>query len=569
MNNGIVKLFRMAFACAGFASISTVSPAMACQPGSPAVMAPRPEIGTHAVATPDFLVPRPNTTPCEVELFSNIAFEGSLPKTIDYMPPPNCPTPWGKIVFEADFHISTGQQYDRTARVSLGGVNLFTGTTAEPGASFAPLWHVERDITDYASLLHKPVSGEAELVNGIAGANKARIVASARLVFYPLESGQKAPDGPTLVFALHQQPVALNTKAPIIDSTQSFPRNMTSLALDVLAMPQQVDEFWYMCMPMRETAAAVTPDDNTCGYPYRETEVRIDGKLAGVAPVFPWIYTGGLNSVLWKQIPGIETLNLSSYRINLTPFAGTLNDGKPHHVALSVVGVRRSEVVTATVLAWRDPVKEIVSGRLIRGDVEPVIISINRKLSSKPDFSGRSLTEAHRNISLEGFVETSKGRVQTKITQEISFNNTYLTSYTGSKIDQSTNIETHFSQSGGGSRANYDTIERFPLVILQGRSGAGNDQKYNYDVHQELVRNIKTDFPSFRSREMQTSVDAKAEIPLVKDGTRALPSLSSSRAESRINDSVAGCYDRTLFSQNLTLVSVTDGCAASGPSVQH
>lgn len=561
MNNKYFNIFFVASGLIIFINLSCVFPATASPIGSPVLLSPRPEIGTHAVVTPDFLVSRPNTPPCEVKLFSNISFEGSLPKPIDYSAPSNCPMPWGKVVFEADFHIGTGQQYDRTSRVSLGGVNLFTGTTSEPGASFSPMWHVERDVTDYAALFQKTNSGEAELVNGLAGANTARIVASARLIFYPVASGQKAPDMPNMVFALHQKPIALNAKAPTLESTISFPRNMTRLALDVLAMPQQVDEFWYMCMPMRETAAAVAPDDNTCGYPYRETEVRIDGKLAGVAPVFPWIYTGGLNSVLWKQIPGIETLNLSSYRINLTPFAGSLNDGKPHQVALTVVGVRRSEVVTAAMLVWRDPVKQLVSGHLIRDDGEPIVISINRKLPSKPDFAGKSLTEAHRRLALEGFVETSKGRMKTKITQEVSFNNTFTTSYTGSEIDQIINIDTHTLQSGGGVRSDHDVVERFPLVILQGRSGSGREQKYSYDIHQELIRNVKTDFPSFISREMQTSIDAKAEIPLVKDGTRTRPSLSSSRAESRIRDSVAGCYDRTLFSQNLTLVSVTDGCA--------
>ena len=51
------------------------------------------------------------------------------------------------------------------------------------------------------------------------------------------------------------------------------------------------------------------PDDvsaelQSCGgTAFREAEISIDGQAAGVAPVYPWIYTGGIDVLLWRPYP--------------------------------------------------------------------------------------------------------------------------------------------------------------------------------------------------------------------------------------------------------------------------
>ena len=47
-----------------------------------------------------------------------------------------CPGPWAKVVFTADFTVTAGRQFDRTAAFYLGHASIFYGTTAEP-RSFA------------------------------------------------------------------------------------------------------------------------------------------------------------------------------------------------------------------------------------------------------------------------------------------------------------------------------------------------------------------------------------------------------------------------------------------------
>jgi len=43
--------------------------------------------------------------------------------------------------------------------------------------------------------------------------------------------------------------------------------------------------------------------ESCSGTAFRESEVTIDGNPAGVAPVYPWIYTGGIDPFLWIPIP--------------------------------------------------------------------------------------------------------------------------------------------------------------------------------------------------------------------------------------------------------------------------
>jgi len=77
--------------------------------------------------------------------------------------------------------------------------------------------------------------------------------------------------------------------------------------------------------------------------------------LPNVAPVYPWIYTGGIDPYLWRPIPGVQTLNFVPYRVDLTPFAGTFDDGASHQVALSVFNANHYFSVTGTLLLFLDP----------------------------------------------------------------------------------------------------------------------------------------------------------------------------------------------------------------------
>src|ERR1035437_9852917 len=107
-----------AFATAVFAQVVTVPPA--------------PQIGSSNPITAEPPVPRPHTKPCVVPLFENLAFADFNPKSFNYAPPSTCHGPWAKVVFTADFTVTAGRQFDRTAAFYLGHANIYYGPTAEP-----------------------------------------------------------------------------------------------------------------------------------------------------------------------------------------------------------------------------------------------------------------------------------------------------------------------------------------------------------------------------------------------------------------------------------------------------
>src|SRR5260370_10263993 len=92
----------------------------------------------------------------------------------------------------------------------------------------------------------------------------------------------------------------LSTTNSTLAKTFNLPTNVERAFLDVVAQSQAGDEFWYTCVPHD-----VANELQSCGATgFRDTEATIDGQPAGVAPVYPWIYTGAIDPLLWRPIPG-------------------------------------------------------------------------------------------------------------------------------------------------------------------------------------------------------------------------------------------------------------------------
>ena len=96
-----------------------------------------PQIGSSNPITADPPVERPHTTPCTVQLFTNEQFADFNIKDFNYAPPSDCHGPWAKVVFSADFTVTAGRQFDRTAQRGFGAVQSFLNqeclTEPQPG----------------------------------------------------------------------------------------------------------------------------------------------------------------------------------------------------------------------------------------------------------------------------------------------------------------------------------------------------------------------------------------------------------------------------------------------------
>jgi hypothetical protein len=404
-------------------------------------------------------------------LFSNAQFYDFNNEDYTYTPPAACPGPWAKVVLESDISVQAGIQYDRTANYWLGPYNIYFGTTAEPSA-IGPSWHVEQDLTDYSSIFTTAQSGVASIGNTLCCGLTSIIFASADIEFYPLATNRPTPTTATAVFPLSAGPsggtVTLNTSTDTLAGTFTLPTNVSAAYLDVWSQGQSGDEFWYTCVPS-DVATELESCSNTG---FRETEITIDGQPAGVAPVFPWIFTGGIDPFLWFPLPGVQTLNLVPYRVNLTPFAGLLSNGQPHTVSISVFNANGYFEDTANLLVYTDPKVTQVTGGIISDTLAAPSPTVTENLKTTPNgyvFGSVGVASA-RSYVISGNAVTSAGNILTTVSQSVNFTNTQNFALTATKyqqdISQGTTLRSTATQAiGGNTIATTNQTYAWPLVV--------------------------------------------------------------------------------------------------------
>jgi hypothetical protein len=441
-------------------------------------------IGSANTVTADPNVTVPTTTPCVVQLFSDAAFYEFNVENFTYTPPSACPGPWAKVVLVADINLNAGIQYDRTANFWLGPVNIYFGTTAEPSA-IGPSWQIENDLTDYSSIFYTAQSGQADIGNTLCCGLTSTIYASASLYFYPLAKGQTAPVTASEVFALSAGPsggtVALNTTTSTLSGTFTLPTNVQSAYLDVYAQSQSNDEFWYTCVPNDVSAELYSCGDTG----FRETEITIDGQAAGVAPVFPWIFTGGIDPYLWFPIPGVQTLNFTPYRVNLTPFAAQLSNGQQQHtVSLSVYNADSYFSATASLLVYLNAATTQTTGAITKNTLTAPSPIVTEKLNVQPtSTTGTVDVTSNRTFTISGYVNTPGGPVTTKVSQTVDFFNNQYFNITNTvylqDISLGSSVTSTTTTSGGGGPTTVNTQTfNFPLTLDLDETVKSNGDTY-------------------------------------------------------------------------------------------
>ena len=131
----------------------------------------------------------------------------------------------------------------------------------------------------------------------------------------------------------------------------SFPSTTSRAILSISACGQSEEEFWWSNVFSSDTETFGSSGNELYGYsPFREVQLSIDGKLAGVVWPFPVIFTGGVAPGLWKPIVGLDAFDLRQPEIDISPFLPLLTDGNDHSFQIRVAGanVSKSGVVTLT-----------------------------------------------------------------------------------------------------------------------------------------------------------------------------------------------------------------------------
>jgi hypothetical protein len=373
---------------------------------------------TQTTADPPIAVPA--TAACTEQVVVH-DFQNSYyaPGIGQHVPPAACPGPWSKVVLTLTGSVG-GVQFDRLVDVFVGDVPALSSSTSEPccipGA--VTQWTVRKDVSQLAGLLATPQTITVYLNNvWIAGQYTGIYHVTVSLTFYRTGAGAPAISHPDVVAPVTDPAnsgadgyFSLGAAGQLGSASVTLPRNLLRLQADLYAQGHgPCEEFWW-----------ASPNQCGAGTPYREAQVFVDGALAGAAPVYPVVFTGGDGPGLWEPIPSPRAWDLRPSRVDLTPFVGRLVDGLPHTVAVGVQGATYAGgdywLVGANLLGWTDHGSSQTSGALTA-----VSAPASPTETGGWDPSGNLVYQfdARHPLSWSGWVSGSAGRVTTSVSEGV------------------------------------------------------------------------------------------------------------------------------------------------------
>ncbi|WP_244374501.1 peptide-N4-asparagine amidase [Streptomyces griseorubiginosus] len=360
------------------------------------------EFGTdwHDPVTAAPPVAKPHGTSCQVTL-AEAQFRDFTPYKGTYTPPSGCGDRWSKVVLRLDGKVK-GRQYDRLGYLHVGGVEILRTSTPEPSPD-GIAWSVEKDVTRYSDTFRSGQDVEMLIGNVVDDTYTGVIDVKVTLTFYA------------------GRPTAAATPDKVLTlgdgNTLTTPRNSERVLAEVYATGSGggCEEFWYLAVPDKAPYSCQAD-----GGPYREVQIKVDGQLAGIAAPFPHVWTGGWsNPFLWYVIPGPRAFDVRPIEYDLTPFAGLLDDGRPHKLEVSVVGVPEGQSgwsAPVNVLVWQDAKRARVTGKLIENR-SGTLTNSSTYTAGSPE---RVDTAADHALTVSGYVDTSHGRVTTTVRRTLA-----------------------------------------------------------------------------------------------------------------------------------------------------
>ncbi|PNY02820.1 peptide-N(4)-(N-acetyl-beta-glucosaminyl)asparagine amidase [Trifolium pratense] len=390
----------------------------------------------------------PKTKPCSYHIlhhhFGNTYHKP--PVLAHYTPPSICQSQnFSKIVLEWKA-TSKGKQFDRIFGVWLGGVELLRSCTAEP-RSTGIVWTVEKDITRYHSLLLNQQNQTLVVYLGnIVDKTYTGIYhVDITFHFYP-HNHHERKKFKSLAFGsgFHADLILpISRNLPLNDGLWFQIQNSTDVSLKEFIIPQNAyravlevyisfhenDETWYS-NPPNEYLVANNLTDTPGNGPFREVVITLDEMVVGSVWPFTVIYTGGVNPLLWRPISGIGSFDLPSYDIEITPFLGTILDGKIHLFRFSVTNSLNVWFIDANLHLWLDGKSSRTEGKLLNYIDKPLVESLVFEFNG---LNGTFLTSVKKSFLSTGWVNSSFGNITTSFVQDFNYYNSMVMTKNGGK----------------------------------------------------------------------------------------------------------------------------------------
>ncbi|KAK2065258.1 hypothetical protein LY76DRAFT_499957 [Colletotrichum caudatum] len=443
---------------------------------------------------------------CRVQLMDH-SFGNSYGKPFvgDYTPP-NCDFNRVIVNFTAT---SAGRQLDRLALLYLGDTEVWRTSTAEPRAAPGIIWTYWKDMTPYLSLWKSPQKVIFDLPNLIDDRYTGPFNCTLTATFFKSDVGTVNAVPADLIIPISSRNASSNTgsawQVPEREavSTVKFPRNANRAVFSVSANGQGTEEFWWSNVLESDALAFnATVGIAPAGSPWREVQVLIDDKIAGVQWPFPVIFTGGVVPSFHRPLVGLDAFDLREHEIDITPWLPVLSDGQEHTFKIKVAGIADQGnrvfvnttvgnfwVVSGKVFLWLDEEGSITTGKPPMVSVSDPDIQISGRVIGK-NATGANETLAFnlyvtRRISVKGEVISKKGTSSPEWTQSLSYtNNATLGQFGRNGFNNFITTGTDALLRGP---VRYQSTYSYPLIVNQtANQTAAGDLSLEATMFQEL-----------------------------------------------------------------------------------
>lgn len=493
-------------------------------------------------------IARPPTPSCSVTPMQNFAFNSSVGQGVfngTLTPPAACPGPWSKIVLDFTGNVA-GRQFDRLMNVWVGGAQVFQSSTPEPDPD-GITWHVEHDATRYSSLFTQPEPIKVELQNYVDSTYTGVIRGTLKVTYYQATAAYPAPEHANEVIGFpNADSDYFFSPSDTHTTSVTFPENLTRAYLELYLKGNSCDEFWWGSQP--DDFAG--PSGLCGGGAFREVHVSIDGRLAGVAWPFPFIFTGGVNPLLWRPIPAVNAFDMPPQVVDLTPYVGLLTDGQPHTITLQVAHNGNYWGIGSDLLLYTDPVLAHTTGALVSESLTPTAGETYDENTGSN--GGVFTTSASRHLSVSGYVDTSAGRITTTVDQTFGFANKQELNLTNflENVTHDETIDTRTTTAAPSGTTVRDVAESFPIrmqsIFQVPQQGQKDFFNLRAGVAQSLIRNtaVTVNGAQTYSSSLNDTVNASGNLSRTNGVTTLAGGHDSEDYD--YSDSTGACYHHKL-----------------------
>ncbi|ORY63859.1 peptide N-acetyl-beta-D-glucosaminyl asparaginase amidase A-domain-containing protein [Pseudomassariella vexata] len=427
---------------------------------------------------------------CSVVLMEyHFASSYGAPFVGDYTPP-DCD--FNRVIMNFTVHVR-GRQFDRLALMYLGDTEVWRTSTAEPTAT-GIRWEYHKDMTQYLALWKEPQTLIFDLGNIINDVYTGILNTTLTATFFksPVETGDHPPADLIVPISKRQGSTGavsqFTVPADNATNTVSFPRNVNRAVFSVSACGQSTEEFWWSNVPQNAIDSFDATIGQYYGYsPWREVQVFIDGKLAGVQWPFPVIFTGGVVPSFHRPIVGIDAFDLREHEIDITPWLPLICDGNEHTFTIQVAGLGEDNSVTSTVgsnwyvtgkiFVWLDDEDSVTVGNITSIYNSAPVVSLTQSITQNSTGANETLDfdlAVSRTYSVSSTVKSQKKTGKATWSQTLSYSNIgglYAYGYDGINTFETTGLD--IATSPGVS---YSTNYNYPLYcnVTEDISPEGN-----------------------------------------------------------------------------------------------